>query len=72
MKKVYIFKGGFEIGEEEKNFFAYQLTVCTKDIESTQAYRLAQAVDKEYKELLKEQCGIKEGGIEQWLGKVSE
>ncbi len=56
MRKTYIFKGGFEIGEKE-NFYAYQLIVVTEKIDVQQVDRLAQAVDKEYKKILAEQCG---------------
>ncbi len=73
MKKEHIFKGGFEIGEKQKrNFFAYQLMVYTEGIDSQQAYRLSQAVDKEYKKMLAEQCGVEEKGVEQWVCRISE
>lgn len=71
MRKTITFKGGFEIGEKE-NFFAYQLLVVTDKIDMEQVDRLAQAVDKEYKKILAEQCGIREGGLDRWLGKISK
>lgn len=58
MRKTHTFKGGFEIGEK-RNFFAYQLLVVTAEIDVQQVDRLAQAVDKEYKKILTEQCGIR-------------
>lgn len=62
MKKSFAFKSGFEMGEKE-NFFAYQLLVVIENIDMKQVDRLAQAVDKEYKKILAEECGIGEGEI---------
>ncbi len=53
MRKTHVFKGGFEVGEKD-NFFAYQLTVVTDRIDDSLAYRLSEAVDNEYKEILEE------------------
>ncbi len=73
MKKEHIFKGGFEIGEDQKrNFFAYQLMVYTEGMDSQEAYKLSQAVDREYRKMLAKQCEVEEGGMEQWLYKLSE
>ncbi len=72
MKKEHVFKGGYEIGEEQKrNFFAYQLMVCTEGLDSQQAYRLSQAVDREYRKMLAEQCGVEESEVEQWVCKIT-
>ena len=72
MRSTHIFKGGFEVGEKD-NFFAYQLTVVSEKVDVQQAYRLSQVVDAEYKKILTEQCDIKKGGgVEQWLGRISE
>jgi len=72
LKKEHIFKGGYEFGEQKRNFFAYQLMVCTEGIDSQQVYRLSQAVDREYKKMLMEQCGVEEKGVEQWVCRISE
>ena len=60
MRKEHIFKGGFEIGEQKKNFFAYQLLVVTEDFSSQMVHRLAEAVDREYKLILAEQFDFEE------------
>jgi len=73
LKKEHVFKGGFEIGEEQKrNFFAYQLMVYIEGIDSGEAYKLWQAVEKEYKKMVARQCGVEEGGVEQWVCKLCE
>ena len=44
-------------------FRSYQLLVVIENIDMKQVDRLAQAVDKEYKKILAEECGIGEGEI---------
>ncbi len=67
------FKSGYKVGDTGKASLVYQLTVLTEESDSKGAYRLAEAVDGEYKKLLAEQYG--EDGKEafgQWLGRISE
>ncbi len=67
------FKSGYKVEDTVKASLVYQLTVLTEESDSKGAYRLAEAVDKEYKKLLDEQYGEdKEEVFGQWLGKVSE
>lgn len=63
MERRHEFKGAYKIGGEAGTSLIYRLAVLTDDIDSQNAYRLANAVDREYKQLLMEQYGTGEKGV---------
>jgi len=67
IKMMHEFKSGYKVGDPKRASLVYQLTVLTEENDSRGAYRLAEAVDREYKKLFAEQYGEdKEEVFGQW------
>ena len=50
----------------------YQLVILVENIDCLPVYRLSQAVEREFQQILSEQYGAEKGGLEGWLGKISK
>lgn len=60
------FKQGFRIGGEGGTAVVYYLEILAENIDGLPAYRLSQAVEREFREILSEQYGAEEGGLGGW------
>lgn len=66
MEQKNSFKQGFRTGGMSGTVLSYQLTILTENLDSLAVYRLAEAVDGEYRKILAEQYRDGEGGLDGW------
>ena len=64
--KRFNFKQGFGATEDGDSSLVMELSIMTVGMENKAVYRLMNALDKEYQQLLKETCKSEEGGFKEW------
>ena len=64
--KRFNFKQGFGVMEDGEPSLVMELSIMISGMENKAVFRLMNALDKEYQQLLRETHGSEEGGFKEW------